>query len=115
MRVVEYTIDDPQHSGHGERHRLITSLLDPDLYPAHTLACEYHQRWEVEITIDEVDTHQRLPNHLLRSKEPAAVIQEAFGLLITHYAVCALMHGAALQTGLDLDRLSFTHAVHIVV
>jgi hypothetical protein len=62
VRVIEYTIDDPQRSGHAERHRLITSLLNPYLYPAHTLACEYHQRWEVEITIDEVDTHQRLPN-----------------------------------------------------
>jgi len=114
VRVIEYTIDDPNRAGHRERHRLITSLLDPDLYPAHTLACEYHQRWEVEIAIDEVDTHQRLPKHSLRSRKPAGVIQEAYGLLIAHHAVRMLMHEAALQSGLDPDRLSFTNALKIV-
>jgi len=114
VRVIEYTIDDPNRSGHGELHRLITSLLDPVLYPAHTLACEYHQRWEVEITIDEVNTHQRLPNIPLRSQKPAGVIQEAYGLLIAHYAVRSIMHQAALQSGLDPDRLSFINALHII-
>ncbi len=114
VRVIEYTIDDPNRAGHGERHRLVTSLLNPDLYPAHTLACEYHQRWEVEIAIDEVDTHQRLPKHCLRSKKPAGVIQEAYGLLIAHFAVRMSMHEAALQSGLDPDRLSFTNALKIV-
>ena len=114
VRVIEYTIDDPLRAGHGEQHRLVTSLLDPDLYPAHTLACEYHQRWEVEITIDEVDTHQRLPKHSLRSKKPAGVMQEAYGLLIAHYAVRMLMHETALQSALDPDRLSFTNALKIV-
>jgi hypothetical protein len=114
VRVIKYTIDDPNRCGHGELHRLITSLLDPDLYPAHTLVCEYHQRWEIEIIIDEVNTHQRLPNILLRSHKPAGVIQEAYGLLIAHYAVRAIMHEAALQAGLDPDRLSFTNAVQVI-
>jgi hypothetical protein len=78
------------------------------------LACEYHQRWEVEITIDEVNTHQRLPNIPLRSQKPIGVIQEAYGLLIAHYAVRAVMHDAAVQAGLDPDRLSFTNAVRII-
>jgi hypothetical protein len=114
VRVIEYTIDDPNRSGHGERHRLITSLLDPDLYPAHILACEFHQRWEVEVTVDEVDTHQRLPNLPLRSQKPAGVIQEAYGLLLAHYAVRSVMHDAAVQAGLDPDRLSFVNAVRVI-
>jgi len=114
VRVIEYTIDDPNRPGHGEHHRLITSLLDPQLYPAHTLACEYHQRWEAEITIDELDTHQRLPNLPLRSHKPVGIIQEAFGLLLAHYAVRVVMHEAATQAGLDPDRLSFVNAVRII-
>jgi hypothetical protein len=114
VRVIEYTIDDPNRPGHGEQHRLITSLLDAELYPAHTLACEYHQRWEIEITIDEVDTHQRLPNIPLRSHKPVGVIQEAFGLLLAHYAVRTVMHEAAIQAGLAPDRLSFVNAVRII-
>ena len=27
VRVIEYTLEDPGRMGHGERHRLITSLL----------------------------------------------------------------------------------------
>jgi hypothetical protein len=114
LRVIAYTIDDPHRSGHGEVHRLVTSLLEPDLYPAHTLACEYHQRWEIEITIDEMNSHQRLPNLPLRSQKPVGVIQEAYGLLIAHYAVRSIMHEAAVQSGLDPDRLSFINAVRII-
>ena len=114
VRVIAYTVDDPQRPGHGERQRLITSLLDPDLYPALTLAREYHQRWEIEITIDELNTHQRLPQLPLRSQKPVGVIQEAYGLLLAHYVVRALIHTAALEHALDPDRLSFTNAVTII-
>ena len=114
IRVIEYTLDDPNRPEYGEVHRLGTSLLDPNLYPAHTLACEYHQRWEAEITIAETDTHQRLPNIPLRSQKPVGVIQEAYGLLIAHYAVRTVMHDAAVQNGLDPDRLSFVNAVRII-
>ena len=114
VRVIEYTIDDPQRPGYGETHRLVTSLLDAQAYPAYTLACEYHQRWEIEIVIDEVDTHQRLPNLPLRSQTPVGVLQEAYGLLIAHYAVRQVMHEAALRAGLDPDRLSFVNAVRLI-
>ena len=34
VRVIRYTLDDPQRVGHGEVHVLITNLFDEDLYPA---------------------------------------------------------------------------------
>ncbi len=92
----------------------MTSLLDTAQYSALTLAREYHQRWEIEITIDELNTHQRLPNLPLRSQTPAGVLQEAYGLLLAHYAVRAIMHEAALEHAVDPDRLSFTAAVTII-
>jgi hypothetical protein len=114
VRVVEYTIDDPSRAGHGEKHRLITSLFDPELAPADTLAVEYHQRWEIEMTIDEMDTHQRVRTGPLRSLKPEGVIQECYGLLIAHYLVRYFMYEAATTKGLDPDRLSFIDAVRIV-
>ena len=87
VRVIEYTIDDPNRTGHGERHRLVTSLRNARNYPAHTLAVAYHERWEVEITIDETDTHQRRPLRPFRSRTPLGVLQEFYGLLLAHYAV----------------------------
>jgi len=34
VRVIRYTLNDPQRVGHGEEHVLITNLFDEDLYPA---------------------------------------------------------------------------------
>jgi hypothetical protein len=114
VRVIEYTITDPNLPGYAEVHRLVTTLLDPVLYPALKLIWAYHERWEVEITIDEIDTHQRLLPGSLRSLKPVGVIQELYGLLIAHYIIRALMHEAAQQIQLDPDRLSFIGAVRIL-
>src|SRR3972149_2524389 len=114
VRVIEYTLDDPTRPGHGERHRLITSLLDEVAYPAHPLACAYHERWEVEITIDETDTHQRRPRQPLRARRPLGVLQELYGLLLAHYAIRAVMHQAALKADVAPDRLSFVNTLRIL-
>lgn len=114
VRVITYTLADPARPGHRQRHRLMTSLLDPVAYPALDLICAYHERWEIELAIDEVKTHQRLCSHPLRSKKPRGVIQEAYGLLLAHYAVRAVMADAARQAGIDPDRLSFTHTIRVI-
>lgn len=114
VRVITYSIDDPGREGYGNTHRLMTSLMDPKLHPALELACAYHERWEEEMTIDEMDTHQRMVNQPMRSKKPVGVIQELYGLLIAHYAVRHIMHDAALEASVDPDRLSFTNALSII-
>jgi hypothetical protein len=114
VRVITYTITDPSLPGFGETYRVLTTLLDPCQAPAHGLACAYHERWEIELVVDEVDTHQRLAGRTLRSLKPVGVIQELYGLLLAHYAVRVLMHEAALQAELDPDRLSFVHALEVV-
>lgn len=114
VRVIRYTITDPALVGYGQVHRLITTLLDEQLYPAWELACAYHERWELEVVIDEIDTHQRLVARTLRSLKPVGVIQELYGLLIAHYAIRYLMHEAALQADVDPDRLSFVHALEVL-
>jgi hypothetical protein len=114
VRIIAYTISDPNLPGYGQTYRVITTLLNPRHAPAHELACAYHERWEIEIVIDELDTHQRLASRTLRSLTPVAVIQELYGLLIAHYAVRVLMHEAALLSDVDVDRLSFVHALEVV-
>ena len=114
IRVIEYTIDDPALPGYGQRHRLMTSLLDHHTAPAIDLARAYHERWEIELCIDEIDTHQRLASKPLRSKKPVGVIQELYGLLIAHYAIRKVMLDAATEVGLDPDRMSFINALELV-
>jgi hypothetical protein len=114
VRIIEYTITDPALPHCGETHRLLTTLLNPKRYPVLDLVCGYHERWEIESVIDEIDTHQRLAGRPLRSLKPVGVIQELYALLIAHYAIRFLMHDAALRTNIDPDRLSFTHALNVL-
>jgi len=114
VRIIEYTLDDPARPGHGDLHRLVTTLLNPRTCPALELILCYHERWEIETAIDEIDTHQRLCDYTLRSHTPSGVVQELYGMLLGYYAVRALMLQAAQQVDLDSDRLSFTHALILV-
>jgi len=113
VRIIEYTIRDPHRPGSGERHRLLTTLLDWRLHPAKRLIELYHERWEEELAIDEFKTHQR-QRPVLRSQTPAGVVQEIEGLLLAHYVVRALMCEAAAQEKVAPRRLSFTAALKIL-
>src|SRR4051795_2490838 len=95
-------------------YRLVTTIVDPAAAPAAELAALYHERWEIEGALDELKTHLRGARMVLRSKTPALVRQEFWGLLLAHFAVRGLMHEAALRAGEDPDRLSFLHAVRVV-
>jgi hypothetical protein len=113
VRIIEYTLDDPTRPGVGERHRLLTTLFDAALDPATTLVCLYHERWEEELTIDELKTHQR-ERPVLRSQTPAGVVQEVYGLLLAHYLVRVLMFEAAATQQIDPRRVSFTATLKIL-
>ncbi len=115
VRVVEYAIHDPgRPQAKGVTYRLVTTVLDPAQAPAAELAALYHQRWEVETALDELKTHQRGAQVVLRSKSPEGVAQEVWAHLLVHYAIRTLMHQAAREQDLDPDRLSFTGTLRIV-
>jgi hypothetical protein len=118
VRIIEYTLNDPQRTGHGEVHRLMTTLLDEALDPARALIVLYHERWEEEITLDEQKTHHdprraTKPAHL-RSETPAGVWQELYALSLGHFVTRALMFQAATQATIDVDGLSFTGCFQIL-
>lgn len=118
VRVIEYTLDDPQRTGHQEKHRLLTNLFDHDWFPALELVCTYHERWEEELVFDEQKTHQdpRRPGKAahFRSQTPEGVEQELYALSLGHFVVRALMLEAAKEDNLDVDRLSFTGCLRIL-
>jgi hypothetical protein len=118
VRVIRYTLDDPQRVGHGEVHTLLTNLFDETLHPAEELIVLYHERWEHELVYDEQKTHQD-PRRAtkpaqLRSETPAGVIQEIYALSLGHFVIRSLMFRAAETVQLDPDRLSFTGCFQIL-
>ena len=113
VRVIKYTLRDPDRPGHLEVHRLLTTLLDERLDPAEDLVELYHVRWEQELAIDEFKTHE-MERPVLRSQTPAGVVQEVYGLMLAHFVIRSLMHEAAGDKRLSPLRLSFTAALKIL-
>ncbi len=93
---------------------MITSLLDIEKFPAELLAREYHQRWEVENTIDELKTHLLGRKTHVRSQKPREVVQEVYGWLLGHWSVRLLMFQAATSAGIPPLRLSFTGTLRVI-
>jgi IS4 transposase len=112
VRVIDYHLDKVPDAE--PLYRLITTILDHKLAPAQELAALYHERWEIENSLDELKTHLRGAQIVLRSKTPELVQQEFYGLLMAHFAIRGLMHEAALRADEDPDRLSFLHSVRVV-
>lgn len=112
VRVIDYRLEGVADAE--PIYRLVTTILDPEKAPAPELAALYHDRWEIETALDELKTHLRGSNIILRSKTPDLVRQEFYGFLMAHFAIRGLMHEAALKANEDPDRLSFLHAVRVV-
>jgi hypothetical protein len=112
VRVIDYRLKGVEDAE--PIYRLITTILDPKQAPARELAALYHERWEIETALDELKTHLRGAQIVLRSKTPELVRQEFYGLLMAHFAIRGLMHEAALQAGEDPDRISFVHSTRVV-
>jgi len=91
--------------------RLLTSLLDPALYPAQEIVARYRDRWEIELGYDEIKTHLADSSLPLRSAAPERILQEAHGLLLAYNVVRALMARAAVAAKADPRRISFTDAL----
>lgn len=109
VRVVEYTV-----SGHSEKVRIITDILDPKMAPARELAQLYPARWSQETVYGEIKLVLRCRQIVLRSKSPEMVEQELYGLFLAHYVVRYFMFLAASQKGIPPDTLSFKHSLFVI-
>jgi len=112
VRVIEYRL--PGVPGAEPIYRLITTLLDPAQAPASELAALYSSRWTIESTFAEMKTTLKGAQTVLRSKTPALVRQEFWGLLLAHHVVRKLMWETSLAHAPPPDRLSFKHALSVV-
>ena len=68
VRIISYRVTDERLGEVGKVYRLVTTLLNPCVAPALELIALYHERWEIELVIDEIKTHERAQRKVLRSK-----------------------------------------------
>src|SRR5215475_10852417 len=73
VRVIDYRLKNVADAK--PLYRLITTILDHEQAPAKELAALYHERWEIATTLDELKTHLRGAQIVLRSKTPELVPQ----------------------------------------
>lgn len=90
---------------------LLTSLLDPCAYPEGEIGSVFRLREEIELGYDELKTHMLERQEALRSKLPAGVRQEIWGILTAYNLVRHRMHGIADGVRLPPVRISFRHSL----
>lgn len=109
-RLVCFTVVARTRSGRAKTSqiRLLTTLLDPDLYPAGQLAALYARRWQIEIAFLHLKKTVRGTGRVLRGRSVALVRQEAWALLLAHNMIAALAARAAATAGLSPGQITFT-------
>jgi hypothetical protein len=88
---------------------LVTTLLDPETYPAEELRKLYSRRWQVELHFQQIKTH--LAMDVLRCKSPELIEREVLMHQIAYNLVRSLMQRSAHLHRITLTRISFKGAL----
>jgi len=103
VRVLRFSLHVP-----GFRVRsltLVTTLLDPEKYPAEALAWLYAERWRVELWFRDIKTSMGM--EVLRCKTPKLVHKELEMFFIAYNLIRCLMAEASSRYGVGMGWLSF--------
>jgi len=84
---------------------LVTTLVDPKLYPAQEIGQAYLRRWRLELCLDDLKTTLNLKQ--LKCQTPKMAYKELLAGLIAYNLVRCLMAQAASVHTISLDRISF--------
>jgi hypothetical protein len=87
------------------RVTLVTTLLDPEHYPAQQILQAYLRRWRLEMCLDDLKT--TLEMEMLRSRSPQMLQKEIYAHLIAHNLIRCAMAQAATEHAVLLERISF--------
>lgn len=109
VRIIRFTVNV---RGHRTRVVVVTSLLDPVLYPAHELIALYRRRWEMELTFRHLKTTMGMEQ--LRCKSPEMARKELLAYLVAYNLIRCLMAEAVAEAGVMMARVSFKGTVDAV-
>jgi hypothetical protein len=107
IRELRYTVDRP-----GRRTRvitLVTTLLDPERYPAAALADLYQQRWQIETNLRHLKTTMKM--EVLHCQTVNGVMKELAMFALAYNLVRLVMLEASRRQEVPVDRISFVDAL----
>ena len=115
-RLVCFTVLTRTRRGRAKtaQVRVLTTLLDPDAFPAREIAALYASRWQVETAFLHLKRTVRGAGRALRGRSPVLARQEAWALFLVHNMIAALAARAAATAGTGLSAVSFTAVLSLV-
>jgi hypothetical protein len=103
LRMIRLRVESP-----GFRTRsvvLVTTLLDPEIYPAAAIRELYGERWNVELHFQQIKVS--LAMDVLRCKSPELIEREVLLHRIAYNLVRCIMQRSGHLHHVPLDRISF--------
>ena len=94
--------------------KVLTTLLDPEQFPAREIAALYSERWQVEIAYLHLKKTVKGTGRVLRGRSAALARQEAWALLLVHNMTATLAARAAGQASLDPGLIPFTAVLTLI-
>ena len=99
----------PQRGHRTQVITLVTTLLDPDTYPATDIAELYLSRWQIEVNFRHLKTTMGL--EVLHCKTVEGVMKELYMFAIAYNLVRLVMLEASRQQQVPVERVSFIDAL----
>jgi hypothetical protein len=91
------------------RVTLVTTLLDPKIYPAQQLIGLYARRWRLELCLRDLKSTMGMEQ--LRCKTPDMAEKELLAYLVAHNLIRCVMAEVVARYAVDLERVSFKGSV----
>ena len=102
VRLIKYYIPSP---GYRTKYvTLVTTLLDPEVYPTTEIMCLYGQRWQVELNLKHLKT--TIGMDILRGKTNVMVRKEIYAHLLAYNLLRTVMWEAGTTHKVDPLQLS---------
>jgi hypothetical protein len=110
VRVIRHVLHSPGYRA--ESVILVTTLLDPQKYPAQDIAKLYVRRWKIELWFRDIKTSMGMET--LRCLSPQMVHKELEMFFIAYNFIRCLLVQAGTIHDVELDRMSFKGTVDSV-
>lgn len=94
--------------------KVLTTLLDPQEFPASEIAALYAERWQVEIAFLHLKKTVKGTGRVLRGRSVILARQEARALLLIRNMTATIAARAAGQAGVDPRLIPFTAVLALI-